>query len=293
LIPEPPSLLGSAILDGHCHAWVRWPYPPPAPDEAHRGTIDQLLYEMDANGIAQAMVVCAAIGANADNLDYVASARESHRGRFHVVADLDCTWSTSYHQPGSADRLRALDDRYELVGFTHYLRERNDGWLLSDEADALFVAASERGLLASLAVGPAWQADLRLIARRHADVPVLCHHLGDLHAGDDAGLEEVVASAVVPNIYVKASGFHYVSERSWDHPWPDALVVLRRIFDAYGPSRLCWGSDFPASKRFCTFRQSLEAVRAHCGFLTADDLSLVLGGTLRAVLSGAVGAQPS
>jgi predicted TIM-barrel fold metal-dependent hydrolase len=285
-VPAPPSLLASPILDGHCHAWLRWPYPPPVPDEAQRGTIDQLLYEMDANGVAQAMVVCAAIGANGDNLDYVASARESHRDRLHVVADLDCTWSSSYHQPGSADRLRALDDRYELVGFTHYLRERNDGWLLSDEADALFAAASQRGLLASFAVGPAWQADLRLIARRHADVPVLCHHLGDLRAGDHAGLEEVVASAVVPSIYVKASGFHYVSERGWDHPWPDALFVLQRIFDAYGPSRLCWGSDFPASKRFCTFRQSLEAVRSHCGFLTAEDLRLVLGGTLQAVLTG-------
>jgi predicted TIM-barrel fold metal-dependent hydrolase len=283
---EPPSPLDAAILDGHCHAWLRWPYPPPVPDEAHRGTIEQLLYEMDTNGVAQAMVVCAAIGANEDNLDYVTSARESHPGRFHVVADLDCTWSTTYHQPGSADRLRELDDRYELAGFTHYLRERNDGWLSSDEADALFTAASERGLLASLAAGPAWQADLRLIALRHPDVPVLCHHLGDVRAGDDAGLEELVASAAVPNIYVKASGFHYVSRRGWDYPWLDALFMLRRIFDAYGPSRLCWGSDFSASKRFCTFRQSLEAVRTHCRFLTAEDLSLVLGGTLGAVLSG-------
>ena len=68
--------------------------------------------------------------------------------------------------------------------------------------------------------------------------------------------------------------------------------MLRRIFDAYGPSRLCWGSDFPASKRFCTFRQSLEAVRTHCRFLTAEDLSLVLGGTLRAVLRGRHGLKP-
>ncbi len=285
----PPSL-GPALLDSHCHAWRRWPYPPVVPDENERGTIDQLLYEMDTNGVAQALVVCAAIDANADNTEYVASAAECHPGRFHVVADLDCTWSTTYHAPGSAGRLRALDDRFELAGFSHFVEERNDGWLLSDEAEALFTAAGERRLVASLAVGPAWQADLRIIARRHPDVPVLCHHLGDVRAGDSAGLDEVVASAVVPNIYVKASGFHYATERSWDHPWTDAIAVLSRIFDAYGPGRLCWGSDFPASKRFCTFRQSLEAVRTHCGFFTPEDLHLVLGETLRGVL-GAAGAS--
>jgi predicted TIM-barrel fold metal-dependent hydrolase len=278
-----------AIRDSHCHAWRRWPYPPLVPDEDARGTIDQLLYEMDTNGVEQAFVVCAAIEANPDNTEYVASARMRHPGRLLVVADLDCTWSPDYHAPGSSDRLKALDDRYDLAGFTHYVEDRNDGWLLGDEAEALFAVAGERRLVISLAASPAWQADLRVIARRHPEVPVLCHHLGGIRAGigqDHEGLAEVVASAAVPNIYVKASGFHYASERGWDHPWPDAVAVLSRLFDAYGPGRICWGSDFPASKRFCTFRQSLEVVRTHCTFFTPEDLRLVLGGTLRAVLDG-------
>ena len=108
----------------------------------------------------------------------------------------------------------------------------------------------------------------------------------DVRAGDEEGLAQLLASAVVPNIYVKASGFHYASARSWDHPWPDALDMLKRVVEAYGPRRICWGSDFPASTRFCTFRQSLEAVRTHCGFLTSEDLALLLGGTLREVLTG-------
>ena len=275
---------GPAILDSHSHAWRRWPYKPEVPDELERARLDQLVYEMDGNGVSEALIVCAAIEANADNIDYVAAARGAHPGRFHVLADLDCTWSTTYHSPKSADRLRALDDRYELVGFTHYLDEHNDGWLLSKEADDLFAVAGQRRLIASLAVGPAWQADLRRLAGRHDDVPVVCHHLGDVRAGDDAGLAEVVASAEVPNIYVKASGFHYASARNWDHPWRDALEMLQRIFDAYGPARICWGSDFPASTRYCTYRQSLEAVRTHCAFLSGDDLHWVLGGTLRKVL---------
>ncbi|MGA3352474.1 MAG: amidohydrolase family protein [Acidimicrobiales bacterium] len=275
------------ILDSHCHAWALWPYEPPVPDAPSRATVEQLIYEMDANGVSQALVVCAATELNGDNIDYVAAGRDAHPARLRVVADLDCPWSPTYHSPGSADRLASLADRYELAGFTHYFEERNDGWLLGDEAEALFSVAGERHLLASFAVGPAWQADLRRLALRHPEVTILCHHLGDVRAGDAAGLAEVVASAEVQNIYVKASGFHYASGRGWDAPWPEALEMLHRIFDAYGPERLCWGSDFPASTRFCTFRQSLEAVRAHCSFFGPEDLRLVLGGTLASILAGA------
>jgi predicted TIM-barrel fold metal-dependent hydrolase len=276
------------VLDSHTHAWRLWPYAPLVPDEGSRGTIDQLLYEMDTNGVEQALVVCAAIGPNPDNVEYVASARERHPSRLHVVADLDCTWSKTYHLPGSADRLKALAERYTLAGFTHYVAEHNDGWLLSDEAEKLFGVAAERALLVSLAAGPPWQADLRVVARKYPSVPVLCHHLGEVRSGDGpgpTGLEEVVASASVPNVFVKVSGFHYSSQRGWDHPWPDAVAIFRRIFDAYGPERLCWGSDFPASTRFCTFRQSLEVLRQHCPFLAPEDLRLVLGGTLRGLLA--------
>lgn len=274
------------ILDSHCHAWRRWPYSPLVPDEDSRGRIEQLIYEMDTNGVEQALVVCAAIENNADNVEYVAFARDRYPGRLHVVADLDCTWSATYHEPDAEHRLAALDDRYGLVGFTHYVLRNNDGWLLSDGADRLFALAESRRLIVSLAASPAWQADLRTIALRYPSVPVLCHHLGGTHAGDDDSdeIEQLLGSVDVPNIYVKVSGFHYCSDRGWDHPWRDALLLFRRIYDAFGPTRLCWGSDFPASTRHCTYRQSIEVVRMHCDFLSPEDLALILGGNLRQIL---------
>jgi L-fuconolactonase len=285
---DPGGDPGGIILDSHCHAWRRWPYSPLVPDEDTRGTVDQLLHEMDLNGVARALVVCAAIENNPDNIEYAAFARERHPDRLHLVADLDCRWSSTYHEPGSADRLRALAERYELTGFTHYLDDQNDGWLRSDEADELFELAAERRLIVSLGAAPSWQADLRLLAGRHPSVPVLCHSLGGVQAGDGVDspeLAEVLASAAVPSIYLKVAGLHYCSAQGWNHPWPDAIAALARLFDAYGPYRLCWGSDFPASTRYCTFRQSLEAVRTHCPFFTPEDRRLVLGETLLHVLT--------
>lgn len=278
--------MSKSILDSHCHAWRVWPYSPLVPDEASRGTIDQLIYEMDVHGVEQAAVVCAAIENNRDNIEYVSFARARYPDRLHVIADLDCTWHETYHQVGSADRLRALADRYELTGFTHYAGPDNDGWLASDEADKLLTVAEQRGLLFSLAASPVWQEDLRVLARRHPDVPILCHHLGGAQAAAAPPLlQTLIESQSCPNIYVKASGFHYASLRGWDYPWPDAIELFRRIFEAFGPERLCWASDFPASTRYTTYRQSLEVFRAHCTFLGAGDLEQILGGTLRRILS--------
>jgi L-fuconolactonase len=276
------------MLDSHCHAWRRWPYEPTVPDEESRATIEQLLHELAVHSVEEALVVCAAIDKNPDNVQYVAAARDQNRGRIHLVADLDCIWSDTYHTPGSAERLRALDDQYTLTGFAHYVADENDGWLASNEADAVFALAAERGLLVSLGATPAWQADLREIAQRYPTVPVLCQTLGGVPAVegvDSPALREVLASADIGNIYIKVAGLHYCSARGWDYPWPDATAILERIAEAFGPGRLCWGSDFPASTRYTTFRQSIEVVRTHCPFFDADDLRLVLGGTLRAILS--------
>jgi L-fuconolactonase len=279
----------AAIFDSHCHAWRRWPYSPPVPDRETRATVAQLIYEMDLNAVEQALVICAAIDGNVDNVEYVARARDSHPGRLHVVADLDCSWSDTYHLPGSAKRLQSLCDRYDLAGFTHYLGEHNDGWLGGDEADALFTLAAERNLLISLGAAPCWQVDLRTLARRHPTVPVLCHILGGIcvRGENSIGLDEVLASGEVTNIYLKLAGLHYLCPNGWDYPWPEIAAVVAPIYDAYGPHRLIWGSDFPASTRFITYRQSLEFVRTHCPFLTARDLRLVLGDNVRGMLAGA------
>jgi L-fuconolactonase len=282
---SPPKAM--EILDSHCHAWRRWPYPPLVPDEDSRGTIHQLLYEMDAHGVAAATVVCAAIENNPDNVAYVAFARDRYPDRIHVLADLDCAWSDSYHQPGSADRLRQVHDRFAVTGFTHYTNRENDRWLLSEEANQVFAVAAERNLLASIAAFPSWQDDLRLLASRHPSVPVLCHHLGVVSAADGLDsppLRNVIASAAVPNILIKVSGFYYSSAVGWNFPWSDAVDVFRRLFDAFGPDRMCWGSDFPASDRYCTYRQAIEVVRSKCDFLSDEDRQRVLGATLRSVL---------
>ncbi|HZC25886.1 MAG TPA: amidohydrolase family protein, partial [Actinopolymorphaceae bacterium] len=172
------------ILDSHCHAWRRWPYDPPVPDPATHGSVEQLLYEMDRHGVEKAALVCARIGtgpnANEDNNDDAATAAARHPDRIAVIADVDCSWRTEHHTPGAAGRLREVAERLGIAGFTHYVHADNDRWFRSEAGMEFFATAAELDLVASLALGPAWHADLRAVARASPTLPILVHHLGSV-----------------------------------------------------------------------------------------------------------------
>jgi predicted TIM-barrel fold metal-dependent hydrolase len=106
-------------------------------------------------------------------------------------------------------------------------------------------------------------------------------------AGREEELKEVVRSAEVPNIYIKLSGFHYVSGMSWDYPQTDAHPVVRALYDNFGSERLCWGSDYPVVRFFTTYQQALEAFRTHCSFVSDADKEQILGGNLERLLAEA------
>lgn len=288
-----PDVKRVPIVDAHAHAWRRWPYPPAVPDPASRGHLDQLRFEMRASGVDEAVIVCAAIGGNDDNLAEVADDvgrppidHEDH-ARFHLVADIDCPWHSTHHRPGAADRVRRADDRFELAGITHYVGEVDDGWLDSAEGDAFAAAIVERDLVLSLSAGTAWHESVARLARRHPSLPVLMHHLGLARAAvpNDDEVDSVVRLAQTPSILVKLSGLHYVAAQPWRFPYAASHGLLGRLVDAFGPDRLCWGSDFPAARAHVTYRQSVEVIRSeHAGLLGEDGLSAVLGGTAAVVL---------
>lgn len=283
------------LFDSHCHAWERWPYAPDLPDQAQRGSIDSLLYEMDSSEVERAAVVCARIGTdlgpacdNDRNNDYVARAVARHPDRLVMVGDVDGLWLTEHHTSGAADRLREATERYGLTAFTHYVADTNDGWFRSDDGREFFATAAELDLVVSLAITPAWQPDLRSIALANPSLPILVHHQGDLRpqrASFAADLAAVVTNADLPNVVLKVSGFPRMSERPWDFPFADAQTkVLRPLIAAFGSHRLVWGSDWPFARRSLTYRQTLEVVRSGNHGMALEELNQVLGGNMDRLL---------
>lgn len=278
------------IVDAHAHAWERWPYDPRVPDPATRGSVDALLYEMDAAGVERALVVCAAIGAgdprtaNTDNNGYVARAAAAHPDRLAVLAEVDSRWSAAYHRPGAADRLERTLAETGAVGVTHYLADHVDGWLEDGEGQAFLARAAQLGAVVSLHAPPAWFPSLGRALRAAPPPTVLLHHQGLVAPGSptfDRDLNHLTALADVPAVHVKVSGFHYLTDRPWAYPYPGTHAVLRALLATFGTGRLLWGSDFPVARPHVTYRQSLELVRE----LTGGDAG-ILGGNAARILAG-------
>ena len=130
------------ITDAHCHVWEKWPYTPAVPDPTSRASIEQLLFEMDSNGVDNAVIICARIGDNPRNVDYAVDAAARYPGRLVVFPDLECKWSADFRAAGAVDRLQTSLERWDFVGFTMYLDESEDGsWLTSAEGLAFSQAS--------------------------------------------------------------------------------------------------------------------------------------------------------
>ncbi|MBM3264162.1 MAG: amidohydrolase [candidate division Zixibacteria bacterium] len=275
------------IIDSHTHAWEKYEHP--MFDYESRGRIEQLLFHMDRNGVDKAVLVCARVYENDRNNDYVYECVQQYPNRIVQFADVDCSWSNTYHVPGAAKRLEDATKRFGLKGYTHYLKDDYD-WFESPEGSAFFEKTAELRLIASLALGTGWQPALRKLAARFPSIPFLCHHMANAtprEAPPYPNMNEVLKSAELPNIHIKLSGFHYQGHTAWDFPYSDTHWVVRKLYEHYGPERLCWGSDYPEVRNKMTYTQTLEVVRTHLPFVPETHKKLILGENMERLLVAA------
>jgi predicted TIM-barrel fold metal-dependent hydrolase len=80
---------------------------------------------------------------------------------------------------------------------------------------------------------------------------------------------------------------------AWEYPFVEAQELIRGMRDLFGASKLAWGSDMPNVERFCTYRQCVDYVRAHCRFLTAAEKDAVLGGNVAALFAATPQGTPA
>lgn len=278
------------VIDAHCHAWEVWPYQPPVPDPDSRGRIEQLLFEMDQNGVDRAVIICAGIDHNPRNNDYIAAQVQRWPDRLVQFADIDSKWLATHHTPGAAERLIEAARRWQLKGFTHYLHDmpESDGrWLLSTDGAAFLQAASDRRLILSLACAPHHLPAIGEIARRWPGLVLLLHHMARVRGLDaDSGMRGMLAIADCPNVHIKLSGFGYAAP-GCAYPYDEVSWLPRMILELVGPGRICWGSDYPVVRRYMTYAQSLTVARRHMAVLDEQASSLVFGGTMQRLLEAA------
>jgi L-fuconolactonase len=88
-----------------------------------------------------------------------------------------------------------------------------------------------------------------------------------------ADLDELLALARFPNVSVKTSAVPCYSNEPY--PFANLTPYLKRIFDAFGPRRTMWGSDY--TRLPCTYQECVDHFRVALDFLDDDSRAWVMG----------------
>jgi predicted TIM-barrel fold metal-dependent hydrolase len=115
------------------------------------------------------------------------------------------------------------------------------------------------------------------IAERHPGLKLVIDHLALAREAKDeaafADLPQLLALARRPNVAAKASALpRYSSE---PYPYSKLHPYLRRVFEAFGPKRLFWGTDLTGIP--CTYRQAIALFTEELPWLRGEDLEWVMG----------------
>jgi predicted TIM-barrel fold metal-dependent hydrolase len=144
----------------------------------------------------------------------------------------------------------------------------------------LWAAAEEAGVAITL-VPFKYHALVAEVARRHPALKLSIDHMGGVAgAKDEAGfanLPQLLELARLPNVAVKASSAPAYS--SGPYPFVSTHEPLRRMFDAFGPKRMFWGSDL--TKLACPYREAVTMFTEALPWLKGADLEWVMGRGLR------------
>jgi len=93
-------------------------------------------------------------------------------------------------------------------------------------------------------------------------------------------LPDLLALARRPNVAVKSSALPCSSTEPY--PFRALHEPLRRVFDAYDPARMCWGTDW--TRLPCSYRQAVTMFTEELPWPKGADLEGVMGRGLSARL---------
>ena len=251
------------IVDTHCHALPHSFEP-----------VEVLLHQMHANGVEKALLV--QVRGQFDNR-YIMEGVRRFPGRFSAVVMVD------------TDR---PDAPQALERWAHEGAEgvRLDPTVRSPGSDPLAIwrKAAELGLpVSSLGSYQGFTSlEFVQVVREFPNLPIIVEHLGAI-GWDDAPpypkFRQILALAQYPNVYVKIHGLGEICPRPSPFPqpmrFPDIPPFMQMAHDAFGPSHLMWGSDFPPVAGREGYRNALRWTLEHLAARSEDDQAWVFGKT--------------
>ena len=254
------------IVDSQIHLWDKGQAPPThrqAPYLAHEAIAD-----MDAAGVHVA--INHPPNWDQDSNTYAVTAASLYPQRLATLGWL------KLNRPEAPDQVRRWRQQPGMIGFRFIcVAEDERAWPQDGTMDWLWPLAEELGLPIALA-GPALLSLVPDLATRYPNLKLTLDHFGMVGTSRTRGLlqaEDLEAWSRYPNVAVKLTGApDYATD---EYPFVSMHDRVRRLYDAYGPRRLFWGSDITRLK--CTWRQCVTMFTEEMPWLSQADKSEIMG----------------
>jgi predicted TIM-barrel fold metal-dependent hydrolase len=263
------------IVDSQVHIWgANTPQRPwPARAHAHRDAAlgaEEVLGWMNDGGVDRAIIVPPSW--EGDRNDLALAAARKHPDRFAVMGRLDPD------APGAREQIPRWREQPGMLGLrflfhTPLMRQP----FLDGRFDWVWGEAERYGHPVMVLLHHAYLDRMDAIAAKYPALKLVIDHLGlvtgekDAHAFRD--LDNLLALAKHPNVAVKSSALPCYTDEAY--PYRGLHPHIRRVYDAFGPRRMFWGSD--QSRSPVSYRQGIEMFTRHIPWLTAEDKEWIMG----------------
>lgn len=258
------------IVDTHCHAGANWFEP-----------VEMLLHQMNLNGVEKAVLI--QHGGNYHNR-YLSECVQRFPGRFAVVVGVDSS------QPDALDNLERLAGEPGVVGIRLHPGDRSPG----DDPLAIWRKAGELDLTIScfaVDVNLIAAPEFRTLVEALPSCTIVLEHLAGVYrprTPDSAtppytAYRTALKLAEYSNTSIKFGGLGEFCLRPVRlQPrlgFDEVLPLLEMAYEAFGPRRMMWGSDYPPVSGREGYRNSLEGPMNHSAFSSQEDREWAFGKT--------------
>ncbi len=276
------------IVDSQAHIWGANAPERPWPkgrNHPHRGlpsfSKDDLLREMEVAGVDRVCIVPP--GWEGERNDLALAAAQQHPNRFAAMGVLDIY---DYRSPRAWGGLLAPSARKQYEDIRHQRGLRGLRLTFTIQGDAtdewIWAAAEADGVPIMMEAGNQLH-HMDRIAQHYPALKLIIDRFGIPGAfKDDAAfvdMDKLIALAKHPNVGVKATALPgYTTD---NYPYRRLHPYIRRVYDAFGPQRLFWGTDFT---KLPSYRQAVTMYTEEMPWLPTQDLEWIMGRALCAWL---------
>jgi len=265
------------IIDTHLHVWElhseRYPWQPLAdiaPD--HGWPVESQIEVMDKFGIDKGVLVQPSMY-SFDNR-YLLDCGQRYPERFRLVGLVD-----PRAESVESDMASLADQGVRGLRLGPMLRP-DIPWYGDKRADRVWKKVAALGMIITLLVTPDQVAPATDAIKRFPEVKIVIDHMARPDKADDLGgpqFEDLLSLAQFEQVYVKLSALGFMSRQPYPHQ--DMLDLVRRVFDAFGPDRLMWGTDTPMSQDPTTVSDALRLIDVALPDISPDGRMHIKGGT--------------